>query len=192
MSGTWAANWAIGDVLTAAEFKKGAGCIYDTTLGGSAANIDITSIVGTYAHLRIILDARGTDTATNSALWLRFNNTTGAGYYYQQQEAYATTSTAIEGLGQGQIVLGEIPAANAPANTSSPTVIEIPNYAGTTFAKTCVAHGGGMRGTTSGLVLNWSVVGFWQVTSAISRVTLLPSAGSFAAGSRCSVYAFGA
>lgn len=106
MSGSWATGWATGDVVTAAEFAKGVGCIYDTTLGVGAASIDVTGIVGSYAHLLIVAYVRSDTAASATGLLTRFNGDTGANY------TGAATSTATS-VTSGSSTIGGIPAATA-------------------------------------------------------------------------------
>src|SRR6266704_6680502 len=115
-SATWALGWLAGDVVTSAEFAKGAGSIYDTTLGGASATVDITSIIANYAHLLIEVYARS-DTAANTALLgMRFNNDAAANYDYERNYGTGATPTSAESFAQIYAVQGLMPAASVGAD----------------------------------------------------------------------------
>jgi hypothetical protein len=73
--------------------------------GVSAASIDVTGIIAGYAHLRLVLQARGDAAVTTTSLLVRFNNDSAANYDSQSQAlrttnansaAAAATSIAIQ------------------------------------------------------------------------------------------------
>jgi hypothetical protein len=191
-TGTWPLGWATGDIETAAEFKKGIGCISDTTLGGSAANVDITSIVATYAHLLIVSYARGDTAAANTALNVRFNNDTAANYDFQRLTGGAATVSAFEAFAQTSIISCFIPANTAGANLFNASLVFIPHYAGSANNKVALSLASVKLGTTTGSLATYLHGGFWRSSAAINRITLLPAAGNFVAGTRVSLYGMGA
>lgn len=192
MTGTWATGWATGDIVTAAEFKKAAGSIFDTTLGGTAATVDVTSISAAYAHLLITIYARGDFAGANVNTSIRFNGDSGANYDAQLLAGTAATPSAAEAFGQTSAVVLNTPAATAPANLFSSAEIFIPNYAGSTNNKQTVSFDGVKLGTATG---NLQVIlrsAAWRSNAAINRITLLPASGNFVAGTRVTIYAMGA
>lgn len=191
-SGTWALGWVTGDVVTAAEYRKGVGALYDTTLGAAAASIDVTGIVASYAHLRVLVYARGDTAALSTGILLRINNDSTASYQTQQVYGGATTPSAAEGLAQTSISLGSMPAATAPANWFGASEIVIPHYAGSTNQKAVEASTGYRVGTGTGQGISMRSSGWWSSGGAINRLTLLPAAGNFAAGTRVTIYGMGA
>jgi hypothetical protein len=191
-SGTWPLGWATGDIETAAEFKKGIGCISDTTLGGSAANIDITSIVATYAHLLIVTYARGDTAAGSIAMNMRFNNDTAANYDHQRLTGGGATPTAVESFTQTSMPHYFMPANTAGANLFSAHISFIPNYAGSTNNKLSLSVASLKTGTGTGGMAVAITGGFWRSNAAINRITLLPGAGNFVAGTRVTIYGMGA
>jgi hypothetical protein len=171
MSGTWASGWVTGDVVTAAEYGKGIGAVYNTVVTGSVA-------------------ANTAATATN--ILMRFNNDSAANYDYQTHSASATTATAVEGLAQTALVIGQMPANNATASVFGQCSSEMAQYAGTTGQKTANSRWSHKTGTGTGNLQVAQVAGFWRSTAAISRITLLPAAGNFAIGTRATLYVMGA
>lgn len=197
MSGTWASGWVTGDVVTAAEFKKGAGAILDSTAAGAQASWDSNTILGGvlptgYAHLEIVLQARGDTAAATANMYLRFNNDSAGNYDWQRDYGTASSATAAEGFAAAQIDMGFFPAASATASTAGDCRIWVPNYNGTTFHKNATSSWGSTGGTGTGTLFSGNNSGKWRSTSAITRIQILPSAGNFAAGTRITVYAYGA
>lgn len=191
MSGTWASGWVAGDIVTAAEYKKGAGAIFDTVLGGSAANIDITGIVATYTNLMLYLSARGDNATTSIGVIMRFNNDSGANYDYENLTASAATVASTETIATTSAFIGNCPANTAGASLFSSHSIFIANYAGTTANKTAEATAALKYGTASGNMVRYLTSCFWRNSAAISRITLLPATGNFVAGTRATLYAMG-
>lgn len=192
MTGTWATGWATGDIVTAAEFKKAAGSVFDTTLGASAANVDVTSISATYAHLMISVYARGDAAATVSNLQLTFNGDGGANYDNQDLFGSAAVATAAEAFAGTSMFIGSIAANTAGANLFGTAEIFIPHYAGSSNNKQVVVINANKAGVASGNMLVGIFGSGWRSTAAINRVTLTLSAGNFVAGTRVTVHALGA
>lgn len=192
MTGTWAAGWADGDIVTAAEFRKSAGSIYDTTLGASAASIDVTGIVGTYAHLMITIYARGDLVGTNTTILMRLNGDAGTNYDYQTLIGSAAATSAGEQFANGAVLVGVATGSTAGANLFNASEVFIPNYAGSTNNKQYVAINGLKTGTTTGTMFVEVFGGGWRSTAAINRITLFPGSGNFVAGTRVTIHALGA
>lgn len=170
-------RWAAGLIL-----------VDDHTSGvGGDASYTISSIPAGKALL-ISISARGDTAATNSNLRMRCNGDTGANYGFQAHWASGTTPTAAESLGATSVDVGIIAAASAAAGLGSALVIEIPDYANTTFHKHFVARSVHRRATTTGQTLLMAHGGGWQSTSAITSLTFLPAAGNFAQGTRITVW----
>lgn len=193
-SASWANGWLTNDVVTASEFAKGIGAIYDTTLGSAAATIDVTGIVAVYAHLMIEVYGRGDTAATATNLTMRFNNDSAANYDYQLTVVAGAVTSPAEVFGATSLYCGAIPANTAGANLLSQNRIEIAHYAGATNNKTALVQFGYKIGTTAAAsnVNVGAVGGFWRSSAAINRITLLPAAGNFVAGTRVTIYAMGA
>lgn len=193
MTGTWPTGWATGDIEQAAEFKKGIGAISDTTLGGSAANIDITSISATYAHLLIVAYARS-DSASGVAInhLVQFNGDTAANYDWQKLQGSAAAVSAGEVFASTSLAIGLMPTNPAGANLFSVHMAFIPHYAGTTNNKVCLSINSMKFGVTTGSMAVGLNGGFWRSSAAINRITLLPASGSFVAGTRITIYGLGA
>lgn len=190
MSGTWATGWATNDIVTAAEFAKGVGCVADTTLGGSAASINLTGLPTTYAHLVIVAYLRSDTVAVGDPLLLRFNGDTAANYDWQRLTGNNATASAGASVGQTSIRTGFIAAASSGANRFGAVRIEVPFYGGTANDKTVTAISGFADSTAANSQVEQNS-GIWRSTAAITQVTVL-CAGNLLTGSRLGVYVMGA
>lgn len=192
MTGTWPLGWQVGDIEIGAQYGKGIGAISDTTLGGSAASVDITSIVQTYAHLLLVVYARGDLAAALTTLNVRFNGDTAANYDWQRLGGGGTSVSPVEAFAQTSIEHGFVPAASAGANLFSASVGFIPHYAGSSNNKCALSISSSKSGTSSGNMANIFECGFWRSNAAITRVTVLPNSGNFVTGTRVTLYGMGA
>lgn len=193
MTGTWASGWATGDVVTAAEFKKSAGSIFDSTLGGSSATVDVTGISATYAHLLVSIYARSDVAATVASVFMQFNGDAAANYDYQYISGSAAAVTAGEGFAVATgCFVGSFPANTAGANLFGTSEVFIPHYAGSTNNKQCVTINSCKAGTTTGLLSAFLLGSSWRSNAAINRLTLTLASGNFVAGTRVTVYGMGA
>jgi hypothetical protein len=192
MTGTWASGWATNDLVSAAEFKKGMGAIYDTTLGVAAASIDVSGIVSSYAHLLVVIQDRSDAAVANTTRLIRFNNDSGANYDGQVGQFSAATPSASESFGATSGFAGDMPAATATASVFAGTSILIPNYAGTTANKSAMMLGVFKQGiVTLSIQLKMTAI-FWRSSAAINQITITPGSGNFIAGTRVTIYGMGA
>lgn len=163
--------------------------IQDITLAVDTATIDFTAIAGTYKHLRVIGQLRGTLAAVNDNTQLRMNNDSAANYDDQALQGSNTGTSAPVGTGQTQIRIAGLPCANASANSFNNIDVSLACYAGANF-KTAVANSGyvGTTGTSSTYVTQqW--FGLWRSTAAITRLTFaVAGGGNLKAGSQLTLY----
>lgn len=192
MTGTWATGWATGDIVTAAEFKKSAGSIFDSALGASAASIDVTSISSAYAHLMITLYLRSDAAAGIVNGLMRFNGDTAANYDYQFAQGVAAAASAGETFAATSIQASTIPANTAGANLFGMSTIFIPNYANSTNNKQCICVSSFKSAATTGNMAAQIFGASWRSNAAINRVTILASSGNLVSGSRVTIDALGA
>lgn len=202
------ANWASGLIFAPSKFMQegattGQGIIWggsqyapagtmvrlsDTTLGADTASFDITPISGSYIALKLSVYARGDTAAAATTLALRFNNDSGANYDHQYVLGSAASATAAETFAATSASFGAIPANTAGANLFGEAEVWVPHYAGAVNNKTFVSNFAHKSGTASGNLQSGQYAGFWRSNAAISRITILPGAGNFKTGSRCTLY----
>lgn len=179
---------AVGEVITAAQMNGLPVRLADSTLGGSAASIDLQSIPQIYAHLFLECYLRGDTAAASTSVILRLLNDYSASHDYQYLQGNGTTIPVNEAFGQTSIFAGYCPANTADANLFNATTIDIPHYANTANNKAVSIETAHKSGTGS-LAMNIIVVaGFYRSSAAVTRVTILPAAGNFVAGSRVTLY----
>ena len=180
-------DWTTGELVTAAIMNThvrdnldylysnaGFALIQDEDKTVDGASFDFTSIAATFKHLRIIAHLRGTTGAGTVAARLRFNNDSAGNYRDNNGAAQTQIAITVEG-------------DTGPAGAFSIYVADIANYASSAEwrAVTLTSSNVGAGATTA----NGPVAGFWTNTAAaISRVTVLPDANNWLAGSRLTLY----
>lgn len=162
----------------------------EEVLASAAATIDFTSIAATHRHLRLVISGRSDAAANNDNLSLRFNNDSGTNYESQRLFASGSTVSGSRSVNATGLDVALLVGDSAAANTASSLVVDVPDYAGTTFNKS--AHSRSLQnpsGSSNNVVMdNYS--GIWRSTAAISRVTLVLASGQFMAGTVATLYAF--
>lgn len=147
--------------------------IASSTVGsGGAANIDFTSIAGTYTDLCLKLSLRTDRASVIDQLKITFNNS-GTGYtgiilYNGNSSVGSETNTAATG-GSTYLIGNYIDGASATSSTFGNGEIYIPNYAGSSNKSVSLDMvqennaAGGYSSLTAGL---------WSNTAAITSVKL--------------------
>jgi hypothetical protein len=149
-----------------------------TTLSGSAANIDFTSISQSYTDLIVRLMIRSDRAGNNTdAVDIKFNNdSTGANY--QGEFLSGTTNSASASRqtgGSTGLSVATCPAATSTSGYFGYVEIEIPLYTSSKLKTFIALAGNPMDSSTTNAN---QAMGQWLSTAAISRITLTPSAGS--------------
>ena len=146
--------------------------IATVTVGsGGAADVEFTSIPGTYSHLQIRALLRTNRSNAGDAVYVRMNSDTGSNYSSHRIEGNGSAASAQMDYSATSIALNRVAAANDGANTFGATSIDILDYANTNKYKTLRAlvgydnNGSGMISLCSGL---------WQSTSAITSLKIIP------------------
>ena len=162
--------------------------IATVTVGsGGAADVQFTSIPGTYAHLQIRCIGRGTVAQGEMQIFARFNSDSGSNYAAHLlrgdgSSVYVDAQTSQTKIG-GVIRMS---AANATSGIFGGGVIDILDYANTNKYKTLRSLGG-IDANGSGQVYYRS--GLWMSTSAITSITIgIDDGGNFAQYSHFALY----
>lgn len=166
--------------------------IQDVILGGSAASFDFTSIDQNFAHLKLVLYTRGDTAALTQTVTVRFNNDSGASYDFEDATFAAAGIAAAESLLATSGRVGLMPAATSPANWFAGTTIDIPYYAGSANNKIAICQSFTPNNTTAANHVIELAGTQWLSNAAITRITLLPGANNFVAGSRATLYGLAA
>lgn len=174
---TWAApaGFVLIDDLTVAGAVLAS---YDTNarLGGN--------IPQTYKDL--VLSIKGkSDQAAVQPVNIQVNGDSAANYFTQLIFATAATATEVEALAASSAQIG-----NIGGTTGTGGVIEtiFHNYTDPTFVQMWESRWFSAANNSTGTLRVGQVGGYRQVSSALTRINVLPAAGNFAIGSRFTLY----
>lgn len=148
-----------------------------TTLSGSGTTI--SSIPGTYTDLRLIVVAPIPATNGEGAPAMQFNGDTGTSYTSTDTTEYR------ESWNQTRMYMG---GETNNSGTNGITNILIPDYARSGPYRTCLTLTTAQNAYVSGNVTSTRTMGFANITSAITSITLLPNSGNWTSGT---VYVYG-
>jgi hypothetical protein len=154
--------------------------IATTTVGsGGAANIDFTSIPGTYTDLCLKVSSRlsGTDTPVS----VQFN---GSSANFSWRRIYGSGTTATSQSGTDSYWFYTDTSAQT-ASTFGSGEIYIPNYAGSTNKSVSSES---LTENNATLAEAFIVAALWSQTAAITRITLVPLTGTFVQYSTATLY----
>ena len=144
--------------------------IASSTVGsGGAANIEFTSIPGTYTDLLLNFSGRSVKSNTSEDVKIQFNSSTTS---YSDRYLIGNGSAASSGSGASNGIYNLIiPAATATASTFSNNLVYIPNYAGSNNKSVSIDAATENNATLSYLNL---VAGLWSNSSAITSIKIVP------------------
>lgn len=178
--------------ITDSRIRSGFGnraLIHDKILTASAASIDLPNIPASFAHLELIVYARGDAGVAAVTVKLQFNGDTGNNYSAQVFFANGTTITGAEDIGVSSMRVGRVPAGTAIANSFGCASVQIPNYAQATNHKAVTGASASRDSAAAGAMFIEYDGGVWFGTpTAINRIVVLPSTGNFVAGTRVTLY----
>ena len=146
----------------------------------SAQSSIIFSSLGSYTDIRIILQAKGTN-STNTDLGLRFNSDTGSNYSRIGIYGDGASAGAFIVANETSAKVGILPGTtNGKWNIMK---IDLQNYSNSTTYKTLLARSdeASALGTTASASL-------WRNTNAITSITLIPISGNIDTGSTFTLY----
>jgi hypothetical protein len=157
--------------------------IATVTVGsGGAANIEFTSIPGTYTDLSLRLSLRSTQNAVVEGVVVRFNNDTTSGNY-SHRRIYGNGASAVSDTSGVPVFMD---GATASASTFANNEIYIPNYAGSTNKSWSADLAHENNATTAYVSM---VAGLWSNTNAITSIKLTSeNAANFVQYSTATLY----
>jgi hypothetical protein len=151
--------------------------IASVTVGsGGAANIEFTSIPGTYTDLKLVYCTRTNRSVFVEAIYLEFNGSGGTAY--SDRLLFGTGAAALSNSSSSQANINNvgITAGNtATANTFGNGEIYIPNYTGSQNKSTSADATGENNATDSYMYFN---SGLWANSAAITQIKLVPVNGN--------------
>jgi hypothetical protein len=163
--------------------------IATVTVGsGGSANVEFTSIPGTYSHLQIRAILRDTASAANTMVRINVNGVTdSAKYSWHDITADGSTVYANNSQGQGDTYFRTVryPGATSTASAFGAFVTDVLDYANTNKYKTFRTLGG-YDANGSGWPALTSAV--YMETTAITSIKLTSGSTSFAQYSHFALY----
>ena len=137
--------------------------IASTTLGSAQADVEFTSIPGTYTDLVLVINC-GTSVSGQS-IQMQFNSDSGNNY--SSTEMWGNGSSASSGRLTNTSAIRAVGRGIGTDTTLIDTgFVSIQNYANTTTNKTALIRSGVSGGTIAS-------VGLWRDTSAITSIKLI-------------------
>lgn len=146
--------------------------IATTTVGsGGAANIEFTSIPGTYTDLLVMVSARNDAAVTNGQVRIQLNGSTTTSEY-SLRYLIGTGSSAASGAESpaSNYFWTYCPGDNATASTFGNSYYYIPNY--TSSNNKSISADGTMENNATGSRMNLTAY-LWSNTAAITSIKLL-------------------
>lgn len=157
--------------------------IATVTVGsGGAANIEFTSIPGTYTHLQIRFITRFGSVAVFKTT---FNSDNGTNYAWHEIQGNGSSVTANAGSSAAFMYGAYSNGFSATADTFGAGVIDVLDYANANKYKTLRMLSGYDANGSGGLQLN---SGLWQSTSAITSIKIAPNTSTFQQYSHFALY----
>ncbi len=177
-----------GGALVASAGASGMVQLARTVLGSDTTPVTFSSISGAYNHLKLIITGRDTTSAVIGSVGIRFNNDSGANYDWQVWYGVVATSTATASTAQTSGNIAVLPGAtSARAASQGQVEILIPDYAATTFEKTCMATNSCPAANTVGTIYTLLSTNSWRNTAAITRIDFIATT-NFKTGSIFTLY----
>lgn len=167
-----------------------AGATYEplatTTLTGTQATIDFTSISGSYTDLIISIYCQNAAASTGTRTGLmKFNSDSGSNYSYVYMRGDGSATTAASaGTQTAGIYYAELPRAGNGANVFGFARISIFSYTASVNKAILSESSADLNG--SGFVSR--ILGLWNSTSAITSISLIGGSEGFSSGTRATLY----
>jgi hypothetical protein len=180
-SGTWSVNQSSASNSVTPTVATAFQSISTITVGsGGAANVEFTSIPGTYTHLQIRISSLGSANV-NQGFNTTYNGDTGTNY--SSHWLYGNGSS----LGSGATANDSIQYFGFSLYSSYPnaSIIDIFDYANTNKYKTMRCLTGSDRNGAGVLYL---FSGAWRNTNAITSIKITPNSGNINQYSKFALY----
>jgi hypothetical protein len=163
--------------------------VFNSLLSGSAASFDVTGISQLFSNLLIVGYLRGDTAAATTGAILRLNNDSAANYDEERVTGNAAAAGAAESLGGTGMTIAIIPANTATAGYFGAIFTIIPAYTNATGNKPVISPFWEASSNLTAVQFAGVAGGKWRTTAtAVTRITVLPGAGNFVAGSQLSIY----
>lgn len=155
-----------------------------TVTGATAANMEFTSIPGTYTDLLILSSVRF-DISGDNGFYFQFNNDTAGNYERLYVGGDGSTVSSAAASSQTRVPIGIGARSTATASTFSNSFAYIPNYTGSKN-KSVLVDAVNENNATSADAMFWASI--WNSSSAITSIKLFPSSGNIVQYSTATLY----
>ena len=145
---------------------------------GGSSTIDFTNIPQTFTDLKLVMSLR--NTGTSGEFYLRFN---GVSTNHSDRWLYGNGSS-VGSITNVNIDLFNV-ASDQTASVFGSAEVYIPNYTSSNYKPVSSESVQENNATATYLLLE---AGLWSSTAAITRITLVPGANSFAQYSTATLY----
>lgn len=162
----------------------------ETTLGAPAATVTLSAIPATFRNLHLLMLARGTVALARVEVFLQFNgDAAAANYHGEAMYASGTGNTAVEYAPSAQpgIWVGDVAAASSTSSIQFGG-FEVRVFDYRSAQEKVVISCGDVRYGGGGAHRAYVMGGHWISTAVVTSITLTLAGGSFAAGSRFTLY----
>jgi hypothetical protein len=129
--------------------------------------------------------AKGTTATAALQLYVQFNGDTGGNYNWQVNQANNTTVAGTQGSAVDQMQVGTITGATSTANYFASGVFQANGISDAFYKTVC---GTGSAFVTTSNMYTGVYSGQWSNTAVLTSMLLFPASGSFAVGTRFSLY----
>ena len=154
---------------------------------GGTANIEFTSIPGTYDDLWLVTSLRQTGSFANGDTTIRFNGDSATNYSMTRLQASGTTAASTRFSTQAQMFVGDDPALSGTASTFSSNNIYIPNYVNSSNHKQVLVENAREANSSTAYFMAL-IAGLWRSTAAVTSITITPERGSYVQYSTATLY----
>ena len=155
------------------------------TLSSVQSTITFSSIPATYTDLVLVSSTRSQSSGSgDDNIGYRFNGDTATNYSRTTMTGDGTSASSFRGTNDNALYIALQNLSTAPANTFSPNILQVFNYANTTTFKTSLS-----RVSLSGSATR-ACVGLWRKTpEAITTISVFSLAvANFSVGSTFTLY----
>jgi hypothetical protein len=159
--------------ILASSYRAAAATSFESiatvTVGsGGAADVEFTSIPGTYKHLQVRILGRTNRSDQNGDFFqTTFNSDTGSNYSWHFLKGDGSSASAIAGANQSMMESNRVPGSLITASVFGAIVIDILDYTDTN-KYTTIRSLGGFDGNGSGEIYLNS--GSWRNTNAVTSI----------------------
>ena len=158
--------------------------ISSNVLSGTAASVTFSSIPSTYTDLVVRVSTR-TDASPFASDRYYFNSGTANGSQTFMYGSGSAAASSADGAVTYNYTFISVPGSTYTSNTFGSEEIYIPNYAGST-KKPSSAFGTTENNATASYIS--ANANLFDLTSAITSITMYPSSGNYVSGSSFYLY----